>query len=172
MTSELTFYQAFGVKGPEGQYFPLVGSIGEGKTIEVEDTPHDPGTLIDVAAAETKLLYDYSVNGVDWDCLALYMEEGFLYLAILIDAPTSDTDLTPDGSINRAHPIGGLSCKCWQTWTSPLVLTHATLNTDVGLSGGLPTCLTSGGSEQGRIYAVWGKNSSADTAAKVRRFMK
>jgi hypothetical protein len=172
MTSELTFYQAFGVKGPEGQYFPLVGSIGEGKTIDVADTPHDPGTLIELAAGETKLLYDHEQNGVDWDCLALYMEEGFLYLAILIDLPVSDTDLGPAGSINRAHPIGGLSCKCWQTWTSPLVKTNATLNTDVGLSGDLPTCLTSVSSEQGRIYHVWGQNASADTPAKVRRFLK
>lgn len=172
MTSELTFYQAFGVKGPEGQHFPLVGSIADGTTIEVDDTPHVPGVLIELAASETKLIYDYSVDGIEWDCLAFRMEEGYCFLACLQDTPTSTTNLAPSGAVNRAHPMPGLTCKSWYTLNSALCKLNATLNTDVGISGGLPTCLTDGASVQGRIYKIWAQNSSATDAAKIRKFMK
>lgn len=121
------------------------------------------------------LLFDAARNAYAFQFVALQLVggTGFASIAWTVDKPTSSTNLAPLGGVYQRVNQKDLSCWTPELFNTAYAKVHPTLATATGLDGNSePSILTSTTSEQGRIYRIWGANSSTTTAVKINVWVK
>lgn len=116
------------------------------------------GTTVPVAADGQHVVWEYGVHGTDWAVVFMgFVGTGFLDLAIQVDTPVSDTDLSPSGTNTRWMHVG-LTCKTPIVIGTRSVRLHASVGTWSGDSGGVPSLWSSGTELDGLIYKLMVRN--------------
>lgn len=98
-------------------------------------------------------------------------DSGFVWIAVVTDKPTSDTDLTPLGT-HRHASYEGLPCSGEFKRTSPWALGHATQSVAAGIDGdGFPAAMTDEGSVDCAIYEIWARANSTEADVELDVFI-
>jgi len=96
---------------------------------------------------------------------------GFVYIEVLADKPTSDSDLAPSGTHEHSMTLG---LSCWSPFhlNTPWTLVHPTLATAAGLDADdFPAVMTDPASVAGAIYKVRARASSTEADVPVDVFV-
>lgn len=169
MTAVLDYYRAIMLrdagrrKGYGSIGFPVASVTLAGTNDSTPEITVPAQSTIPVTADAVKL-WSYDGHN-DWDFFECRIRNavGFLHCWTLWDTPVSTTDLTRSGSNPRAHYFP-LTCALPVAILSRQTLIHPTLATDLGVTAGLPSVLTTplSGMLTGYIYDVVAFNPGTD----------
>lgn len=119
------------------------------------------------------LLWKWEVGKPFFESLWIQTKDpsGFVYITLVADKPTSDTNLAPLGTHRHSMTLG-LSCWSPLHLNTPYTLVHPTLATAAGDDANdFPALLTDAGSVQGAIYEVWARASSTTADVPISLFV-
>lgn len=146
MAAEISVYSAV-VFVVDGEYPGDIGSIStpiKGAAASIDDGSESIIRRIRVPAGEMVTAWEWAdTSGFSYLRIAVVGGDGYIHAAIRYNAPTSDDDLTPTGSINQWE-TRGMSCVGDASWDTERAYIHATAATAVGQTNGYPTVWSSG----------------------------
>lgn len=146
MAAEISVYSAV-VVTVDGEPFGDIGSMTvpvKGASASIADGRASIRRRIVVPAGEMVTAWEWDqTSGFSYLRIAVVGGEGYIHAAIRYNAPTSDDDLTPTGSINQWE-TRGMSCVGDASWDTERAYIHATAATAVGQTDGYPTVWSSG----------------------------
>lgn len=143
------------------------GSLKDHRTVRVpKRTPTSP------QPAPT-LLWKWKPGMVTFESILarIHGSTGFVYVTVVSDKPTSDTDLSPLGT-HRQSMTEGLPCWGEFKRTTSATLVHPTLATAAGDDADdYPAILTDPASVPGLIYEVWARADSTEADVLLDLFV-
>lgn len=172
MAAEISVYSAV-VLTVGGEHFGDVGSMTvpvKGAAASIDDGRATINRRVVVPAGEMVTAWEWAdTSGFTHMRLAVVGGEGYVHVGVRYNAPTSDDDLTPTGSIHQWE-TRGLSCNGDASWDTERAYIHATAATAVGQTNGYPTVWSSGSKVLG-VADVVAINNEGDEDVVVDMFV-
>ncbi len=125
MSATIETYAAI-MKTERGATNCIAGSMGEPLSTQTISGNFDRPQRQSIAAGAKRQLWDYTVTPQFAKLWVRIVTDGFLWLAIYIDTPTSATDPTPSGLYGRWQHLS-LSCNDFVCLNSQYAYLHPTI---------------------------------------------
>jgi hypothetical protein len=173
MTAQADYYRAIIIRDAgrvlsHGAIGAATASIALAGSSDAQSEITIPAASDPAVTADLVTVYTYDGHN-DWDLFELRVRgDGTLHGWEIWDTPESTTDLTASGDNPRAHYFR-LNCNLPRLYPAGRgVLIHPTLATDLGVTSGKPSVMTSPltGMLDGYLYSIMLFNP--DTEADVR----
>jgi hypothetical protein len=146
-------------------------SLGSLESPVFDGTTPGTGRLIatvTIPAGEKMMLWQYGDLGVeDFELVAIRVKgTGYIYLAFLVDTPTSASDDTPSGTNPRWREVD-VSCKIPFLLNTDAARVNPTVADEYTETSGFPTIFDDAGTVEGKVYEIAAKNASTTDAVEV-----